>query len=142
LSRIGTIEEKKNMRKLSIVAAIAMAMTVMTASAAMAGNDKATCHDLLGQVHGFHIVSDYVTGNPTDFVVGAMEGDTDANKEIAWPPTEVNAGDGGAVTPGGPGPGFHFSFGEGVPPGASFCTSTAKSGVIYTNNPNLPLPTP
>ena len=120
------------MKKVSIITAIVMALSLMTASAAMAAPENATCYGLLGQVHGFHIVSDYVVGVPSDFVYEAVNGGAaNPNDEIAWPPTEVNAA-GGAVTPGGPGPGFHFTFGGGVPPGASFCTG-ANSGVIYSN---------
>ena len=72
-----------------------------------------TCSDLefLGiEVHGQHIVRDYVTGG-------------DLGQE--WPPTTMRdliRENGGAVVPGGPGPGFHFP--NDVPPGASFCTDS------------------
>lgn len=65
-------------------------------------------------VHGQHVVSDYVTGT----------------HDVTWPPNgQVGAqtSDGGAATPGGPGPRFHFQDGVGVPPGASFCTDGANS---------------
>lgn len=76
-----------------------------------------TCSDVeaLGiAVHGQHVVRDYVTGG------GAA---------TAWPPQggEVGAAiaGGGAVTPGGPGPGFHFE--HGFAPGASFCLAQSRS---------------
>ena len=71
-----------------------------------------TCADLGFldiEVHGEHIVRDYVTG-------GDLE---------EWPPSsmrDIMRDNGGAVVPGGPGPGFHFP--NGVPPGASFCTDS------------------
>ncbi len=72
---------------------------------------NATCSDvgfLNVEVHGQHIVRDYVAGEGFD-----------------WPPAgEVNAR-GGAVLPGGPGPGFHFP--NGFAPGASFCISQSQS---------------
>lgn len=70
-----------------------------------------TCSGIVGDVHGHHIVGDYVTG------VG--------HGNLEWPPAgQVNAS-GGAVLPGGPGPGFHFP--NGFAPGASFCISQSKS---------------
>ena len=108
------------MRKTSIVVAIAMALTVVTASVAVA-HDGPTCSSgsPLGELatHGQHIVGDYVTGN--------------GSGTQAWPPNGTVGDGGGVAIAGGPGPGFHF--GLGVPPGASFCTDGAQSGVIYTN---------
>ena len=70
---------------------------------------------IVGDVHGDHVVGDYVTG------VG--------NAALSWPPAgEVNAR-GGAAVPGGPGPGFHFE--HGFAPGASFCNSQAKSPGLH-----------
>ena len=76
-----------------------------------------TCAGLGGiQVHGQHIIGDYVTG------VGGIGGGLD------WPPNgEVGAAiqenGGGVQVRGGPGPGFHFK--EGFAPGASFCNEQA-----------------
>lgn len=64
------------------------------------------------EVHGHHVVRDYVTGGVSE-----------------WPPPggSVGAAIGGtgAVLPGGPGPGFHFP--NGVAPGASFCNGQSQS---------------
>lgn len=88
------------------------------AAATVAGPVSAaspTCSDVtaLGiQVHGQHVVRDYVTG-------GALSG---------WPPAgQVGAAiaGNGAVIPGGPGPGFHFE--HGFAPGASFCNPQSRS---------------
>jgi hypothetical protein len=75
-----------------------------------------TCSDVapLGiEVHGHHVVRDYVVGD-------ALE----------WPPAgqvgKAIAGSGAAI-PGGPGPGFHFP--NGFAPGASFCTDSRSPGL-------------
>lgn len=93
------------MKRISIITALVMALTMLTASAALA--DGPTCSDVgLGvDVHGQHVIRDYVR-------------DVDA----------TNA-KGGAVLPGGPGPGFHFP--NGVAPGASFCISQSQSPGIH-----------
>lgn len=74
-----------------------------------------TCAEVLGiTVHGHHVVGDYVTGIGHD--------------NMAWPPKRSVGqaiGGGGAVLPGGPGPGFHFP--NGIAPGASFCNSQSQS---------------
>ena len=76
------------MRKVSIIVAIVMALTVMTASVALAGGP--TCEDALGsgwKNHGEHVTSDYATpgvpgganGGPAHFgehPVGASPGAT------------------------------------------------------------------
>lgn len=71
-----------------------------------------TCATTLGiDVHGQHVVGDYVTG-----------------EHGGWPPTGTvgsTVGGEGAATPGGPGPGFHFP--NGFAPGASFCLDQSKS---------------
>lgn len=87
---------------------------------AMAGPSAAdpsgpTCSDTLEiEVHGQHIVGDYVTG------IG--------HHDLDWPPRgqvgAAVAGEGVAIE-GGPGPGFHFP--NGIPPGASFCNPQAQS---------------
>ena len=107
------------MKKTAFVTAIVMALTVMTASVAVA-HDGPTCSSgtPLGDLatHGQHIIGDYVTGN--------------GSGTQAWPPQGTVGGGGGVAVAGGPGPGFHFTI--GAPPGASFCND-ANSGVIYTN---------
>jgi hypothetical protein len=74
-----------------------------------------TCAGVFGselEVHGQHIVGDYVTG------IGGISG------ELEWPPKGGVVGaavreNGGAAMPGGPGPVFHFP--NDLAPGASFC---------------------
>ena len=76
-----------------------------------------TCSGLGGiETHAQHVIGDYVTG------LGGIGGGID------WPPSgevgEAVSDNGGALVPGGPGPGFHFTI-EGLPPGASFCNPQA-----------------
>lgn len=96
-----------------------LAVTIPTATLALAlgalpAAGHATCSDVgLGvEVHGHHVVRDYVAGT--------LE---------TWPPSggvgAAVAGT-GAVLPGGPGPAFHFEL--GFAPGASFCNDQARSG--------------
>jgi hypothetical protein len=100
--------------KTGAIGAFAM---IGAASGAAANPAEPTCSDTLGiDVHGQHVVADYVTG---------LHGDLD------WPPSDQNIGEivrenGGAVTPGGPGPGFHFP--NNFAPGASFCTGSQSPG--------------
>jgi hypothetical protein len=110
--------------------ALALALGGGTATA----HDSATCSGALGSgivVHGQHIVGDYVTG------LGGIFGDG-----LQWPPAgQVGAAvkqNGGALIPGGPGPGFHFTI-DGLAPGASFCNEQA-----HPNGFNTPdhVPTP
>lgn len=74
-----------------------------------------TCSDVLDiDVHGHHVVADYV--------MGTGHGDT------SWPPSGAvgqAVGGRGASVPGGPGPGFHFP--NGFAPGASFCNTQSQS---------------
>ena len=88
---------------------------------------EATCNDALGSgivVHGQHIVGDYVTG------LGGIFG-----SDLNWPPAgqvgEAVSANGGAVLPGGPGPGFHFTV-DGLAPGASFCNAQAHPNGFTT----------
>jgi hypothetical protein len=79
------------------------------------GTDGPTCSGTLGiEVHGQHIVGDYVMGGGT-----------------TWPPSGGVVGDAvagqGAAVPGGPGPGFHFP--NGFAPGASFCNGSNSPGI-------------
>ena len=90
---------------------IVVAATLALAPAAGANGDP-TCSDVLDiDVHGQHIVGDYVTG------IG--------HGTLGWPPNGQVGGGGGAAVPGGPGPGFHFP--NGFAPGASFCLSQSNS---------------
>jgi hypothetical protein len=95
---------------------IVVGMLALSAAipAAVAAHDP-TCSGTLGiDVHGQHVVRDYVIG-------GALG---------SWPPSRGVVGDavagGGAATPGGPGPGFHFP--NGFAPGASFCNESKSPG--------------
>jgi hypothetical protein len=101
------------MKRLTILVGLVGAMLTASVPAWAQGNP--TCSGVVGEVHGHHVVGDYVTG------VG--------HSNMAWPPAgQVNAR-GGAVLPGGPGPGFHFP--NGFAPGASFCVSKARSPGIH-----------
>lgn len=87
------------------IGGLAAAAFVGPGSAAAHGGEYATCTDVefLGvEVHGDHVVRDYVKG---------VDG-------------EVGHGEGAAI-PGGPGPGFHFP--NDVAPGASFCNPQSNS---------------
>ena len=109
--------------RLVVLAAVAELGTAGPAS----GHGDATCHDALGsgiEVHGQHIVGDYVTG------LGGIFGDG-----LQWPPAgqvgEAVKANGGAAMPGGPGPGFHFGI-PGLAPGASFCNEQAHPNGFTT----------
>jgi hypothetical protein len=100
-------------------ALLAVLTGLLVAAPVMAS--EPTCSTVLGiQVHGQHIVGDYVTG------IG--------HAEMGWPPAgqvgQAVAGQ-GATVPGGPGPGFHFP--NGFAPGASFCN-------LQSNSPGIHLP--
>lgn len=77
-----------------------------------------TCSDTLDiEVHGQHIVADYVTA------IGHMN--------LDWPPSggvvgQTVSSNGGVAIRGGPGPGFHFP--NGFAPGASFCNDSNSPG--------------
>lgn len=97
---------------------VAAAAMLGCASSAGAQQGTPTCSDVLDiDVHGHHVVADYVAGIGHD----AMD----------WPPDGRQIGaavkdNGGAATPGGPGPGYHFP--NEVAPGASFCTDSSSPG--------------
>lgn len=97
----------------ALVFGVTTAAVLMLSLVAQATPTKATCSDVgfLGiEVHGHHVVRDYVVGE------GGM----------TWPPAgQVDVSEGAAL-PGGPGPGFHFP--NGVAPGASFCTDSHSPG--------------
>lgn len=101
------------------IASLIVLMIVGGASDAAAQQSEPTCSDTLGiEVHGQHVVGDYVSGLGHD--------------EMDWPPSGREIGEAvranrGAAIPGGPGPGFHFD--HGVAPGASFCTDSRSPGV-------------
>ncbi len=117
-----------------VIAAAAMAAATAVPAGGALAHDSATCNDALGsgiEVHGQHIVGDYVTG------LGGIFGDG-----LSWPPAgqvgEAVQANGGAVMPGGPGPGFHFTI-EGLAPGASFCNPQAHPNGFDTPD-NVPTP--
>jgi hypothetical protein len=113
-------------KRVFVLASIAVCGTTLGAGPA-AAHGEATCHDALGsgiEVHGQHIVGDYVTG------LGGIFGDG-----LQWPPAgqvgEAVKANGGAAMPGGPGPGFHFTI-PGLAPGASFCNEQAHPNGFTT----------
>ena len=101
----------------ALVIAGCAALLSLGAPAFAAPGDEATptCSDTLGiEVHGQHVIGDYVMGTGTD-----------------WPPSGAEIGqtvsdNGGVAIAGGPGPGFHFP--NGFAPGASFCTGSQSPG--------------
>ena len=102
---------------LALVGTLALAGIVLGSSTATAV--QPTCSGTLGiAVHGQHIVGDYITG----LAAG-----------LTWPPSGGVVGSAiagsGAVTPGGPGPGFHFI--EGFSPGASFCLDQSQAPGVH-----------
>lgn len=98
-----------------LAAAGATILVGLIASTGPAGAAGPTCSDvgfLDVEVHGQHVVGDYVIGAEraqAGATVGSLIG-----------------GSGGAALPGGPGPAFHFA--NGVAPGASFCTDSQSPG--------------
>ncbi|MGI8705119.1 MAG: hypothetical protein ACR2JJ_04900 [Sphingomicrobium sp.] len=99
---------------------MATLLLVGAASSAGANPSTPTCSDvefLEIDVHGQHVIRDYVAG------AGGVASD--------WPPSGRDLGDtvgsrGGVAVRGGPGPGFHFP--NDVAPGASFCTNSESPG--------------
>lgn len=84
-------------------------------------NATPTCSDVLDiDVHGEHVVADYVMG------VGHQDFDWSPSGGVVGERVSAN---GGAATPGGPGPGYHFE--EGIAPGASFCTDSNSPGIPH-----------
>ena len=104
------------MKRFIFAFAVATATLVGTGGIAGAGQSGPTCSDVVGlsvEVHGQHVVRDYVLG---------------PGSTLDWPPTGISdkvRAERGAALPGGPGPSFHFE--HGVAPGASFCTDS-RSG--------------
>jgi hypothetical protein len=97
------------------ILSLAGAAGLLAAMAAPVAAHGPTCSDFgaLGiEVHGQHVVRDYVMGGGLD----------------SWPPSGAvgeAVGGSGAALPGGPGPGFHFP--NGFAPGASFCNANSQS---------------
>lgn len=111
--------------RIFVVLSLAVLASIVLSAPAAAHGD-ATCSGVFGTelvVHGQHVVGDYVTG--TGGLSGALE----------WPPAgqvgAVVSANGGAATPGGPGPGFHFTI-PGLAPGASFCVEQAHPNGFET----------
>lgn len=91
--------------KIALLAAAVTLASVAVLSQGTASADP-TCSDsdlIDVEVHGQHVIHDYVIGED-----GTGPG-----------------GGEGAEIPGGPGPGFHFP--NGVAPGASFCLEQSNS---------------
>ena len=88
---------------------------------AQSSNATPTCSDMMDiDVHGQHVIGDYVTGLGHD--------------GIDWPGSggiigSTVGGNRGVEVKGGPGPGYHFK--EGVAPGASFCTGSQSPGIPH-----------
>jgi hypothetical protein len=103
--------------------ATAIAIIVVVTAATGTAGAHPTCGGLGGiEVHGQHIVGDYVIGDNS-----GIGGD------LTWPPAgqvgQEVGNNGGAAVPGGPGPGFHFP--NGFAPGASFCNEQSSSPGIH-----------
>ncbi len=103
-----------------VAGAIVAASTLLGQTVAAAGGSP-TCSDVLDiEVHGHHVVADYVTGS--------------GHATFSWPPAggvgSTVAGRGAAL-PGGPS--HHFLREEGVfvAPGASFCNSESRSPGLH-----------
>jgi hypothetical protein len=98
--------------------ALSASVAMMAGTAGATGAATPTCSVTLGiNVHGQHVVGDYVAGS--------------GHADLGWPTPGVVVGktvaaNGGAAIPGGPGPGFHFP--NGFAPGASFCTGSKSPG--------------
>lgn len=108
-------------RTLASLTLAACAMLTASPAATRAYEAEPTCSNSIPglEVHGQHVVGDYVTG---------------LGHDMSWPPSgqqigQAVSGNGGAAVPGGPGPGFHFEF--NVAPGASFCTGSNSPGVHF-----------
>lgn len=104
------------MKKRTLGIRLTFAAAALVAFPATAGAKEPNCATTLGIAnHGEHIVADYVAGIGRD--------------NMAWPPADgigvTVAANGGADTPGAPGPGSHFI--NGIAPGASFCIARSQS---------------
>lgn len=104
------------MRRLLFSVTAATALAIATVAGPVAAGSPTCSEQLSIEVHGQHIIGDYVTGIGHDF--------------LDWPPSggivgRTIAGN-GVVLAGGPGPGFHFA--HGFAPGASFCNGSNSPG--------------
>lgn len=105
------------LKSTTLIAGLAMASAAASAGA-QSTNPTPTCSDTLGiEVHGQHVIGDYVMGTGHD--------------DLDWSPSggvvgKTVGGNRGVALAGGPGPGFHFE--NGVAPGASFCTDSQSPG--------------
>lgn len=106
------------MKRMLLAGAVVSLVIATSSGLAGASPEVPTCSGTLGiEVHGQHIVADYVTG------IGHMD--------LDWPPSggvvgQTVASTGGVAIAGGPGPGFHFP--NGFAPGASFCNDSNSPG--------------
>ena len=103
------------LRMTGLVIGLFLALGLFATLRGSADAAQPTCSDVLEvEVHGQHIIGDYVTG--------------EGRANLEWPPSggvgQAIAGEGPAIT-GGPGPGFHFP--NGFAPGASFCLANSQS---------------
>jgi hypothetical protein len=117
-------EMKSTLKNVRLIALAIAAVTAAILVGAASGHGGATCSGLGAlEVHGQHVVGDYVTG--TGGISGGQQ----------WPPAggigAVVKENGGAAVPGGPGPGFHFTI-PGLAPGASFCNEQAHPNGFET----------
>lgn len=104
--------------KATWAASAAFALACAGGAGAQSTNASPTCSDMLDiDVHGEHVIGEYVTGI--------------LHENLEWPPSGgvvgSTVGDNrGVAIEGGPGPGFHFE--NGIAPGASFCTDSQSPG--------------
>ena len=107
-------------RKLSLIASFVI-LGAASSAGAQQSDPSPTCSDILNiEVHGQHIVGDYVSG------IG--------HENLDWPPSGGDIGEavsenGGVAVRGGPGPGFHFP--NSFAPGASFYTDSQSPGAHF-----------
>ncbi len=112
---------RRGLRRSSLVVAVTGGAAAMLALSATASAAAPTCSDstlIDVEVHGQHVIGDYVTGL--------------GHGVLTWPPRgQVGAavGSDGPAVVGGPGPGFHFP--RGIAPGASFCVLQSSSPGLH-----------
>ena len=107
------MSKRTTLARLLAGAAVTTAIIVTSGPAAHAAPGSSTCSNIFGEVHGFHIVGDYVDG--------------DGHDSLTWPPAGQVDAAGGAAVKGGPGIKHHDPYA----PGASFCASDAGSPGIH-----------
>lgn len=105
------------MLKLKLLSAVALPFAIVSAALPALAQSGPTCSDVLDiDVHGEHIVGDYVTG------IG--------HETLEWEPRggivgETVSENGGVTIAGGAGRGHRDA---GIAPGASFCTDSQSPG--------------